>query len=210
MKAVQTVLIGVDFDNTIVCYDELFRQVALERRLIPPTIPASKNAVREYLRRSDQEDQWTELQGYVYGARMQEARPFSGVLAFFARCRKSRLSVRIISHRSLHPYRGECYDLHQAAREWLAANGFFDVAGIGLEASDVWLELTKQDKLARIASTGCSHFIDDLPEFLAEPGFPAGVQKILFDPNGVHPVQPAARCVGSWAAIERLLLAGEP
>jgi hypothetical protein len=210
VKAVQTVLIGVDFDNTIVCYDELFRQVALEWRLIPPTIPASKNAVREYLRRSDQEDQWTELQGYVYGARMQEARPFSGVLAFFARCRKSRLSVRIISHRSPHPYRGECYDLHQAAREWLAANGFFDVAGIGLEASDVWLELTKQDKLARIASTGCSHFIDDLPEFLAEPGFPAGVQKILFDPNGVHPVQPAARCVGSWAAIERLLLAGEP
>ena len=31
-------LIGVDFDNTIVCYDKLFHQLALERSLIPPLI----------------------------------------------------------------------------------------------------------------------------------------------------------------------------
>ena len=35
-------VLGVDFDNTIVRYDELFHSVAVERGLIPATLPARK------------------------------------------------------------------------------------------------------------------------------------------------------------------------
>jgi len=44
------VRIGIDFDNTIVSYDTLFHRVALERGLIPISVPANKISVREYLR----------------------------------------------------------------------------------------------------------------------------------------------------------------
>ena len=43
-------LVGLDFDNTIVCYDRLFHRLARERGLIPEHVPATKGAVRDHLR----------------------------------------------------------------------------------------------------------------------------------------------------------------
>lgn len=62
--------LGIDFDNTIVCYDELFHRVALEQGLIPADLPVNKSEVRNHLRRVGKEPLWTEMQGSVYGARM--------------------------------------------------------------------------------------------------------------------------------------------
>ena len=201
-------LIGVDFDNTIVCYDGLFRKLAVDKGLVPGDIPKAKNAVRDYLRQIGKEDSWTELQGYTYGPGMREARLFPGVLEFFDQCRKIGQEVFIISHRTRYPYLGERHDLHQAARDFLAMHGFNDPARIGLAADRIHFEESKQDKVARINGVGCTHFIDDLPEFLSEPGFPPGIEKILFDPNGQHADCPQWRRVASWPAIESLLLGG--
>jgi len=198
-------LVGVDFDNTIVCYDDLFHRVAIEQGLIPPEVPATKGHVRDYLRQCDREDAWTELQGYVYGARLCEARAFPGALEFFARCKQQGITVCIISHKTRHPFQGPVYDLHQAAYEWLENQGFYDPSGIGLLRHQVFLELTKQEKLDRIARLRCSYFIDDLPEFLAEPGFPARVERILFDPNADHLTGNGFLRAASWAEIEKLI-----
>ncbi|NBT14701.1 MAG: haloacid dehalogenase-like hydrolase, partial [Planctomycetia bacterium] len=119
-------MIGVDFDNTIVCYDEVFQRVALEQGLVPPHAATSKTAIRDHLRSMGQEDGWTELQGTVYGPRMIDAAPFPGVLEFFAACRTAGQAVAIVSHRTRFPYLGERHDLHAAARDWLARHGFHD------------------------------------------------------------------------------------
>jgi hypothetical protein len=74
-----------------------------------------------------------------------------------------------------------------------------------LAAENVWLELTKQEKIQRIAKLGCDGFIDDLPEFLSEPAFPK-IQRLLFDPSGAtrtqlppgSPITPFS----SWAEIQ--------
>ena len=42
--------LGLDFDNTIVCYDGLFHRVAREEGLIPAALPATKSDVRNHLR----------------------------------------------------------------------------------------------------------------------------------------------------------------
>ena len=82
-----SLLIGVDFDNTIVCYDTLFHKIALEQNLIPADLPQTKTHVRDFLRQEGKEDLWTEMQGYVYGKRMiEDAPPFEGVKAFFKAC----------------------------------------------------------------------------------------------------------------------------
>jgi hypothetical protein len=202
-------LVGVDFDNTIVCYDQLFHCVAVERGLIMPEVPASKGRVRDHLRQCGQEDVWTALQGYVYGARMQEAHPFPGVREFFMRCKERGLPVCIISHKTRYPFQGPAYDLHQAAHAWLESQGFYDPSRIGLAPQQVYFELTKHAKLARIAQIGCSHFIDDLPEFLAEPAFPATVVRILFDPNADHTADDLFSHARSWADIAATLAAAK-
>lgn len=198
-------LVGVDFDNTIVCYDRLFYAVALEEKLIPANLPVSKSAVRDYLRAAGREDDWTELQGVVYGRRIGGAEAFPGVLEFFARCRQQGVPVCIVSHKTRSPYRGEACDLHEAARGWLRAQGCHDPAGAGLPEERVFFELTKAEKLARIGALGCTHFVDDLPEFLAEPAFPAGVERILFDPNGQHREETRFCRVESWAEIGAMI-----
>ncbi len=175
-------ILGIDFDNTITCYDRLFHRLANERGLVPDALPARKEAVRDYLRSQGLEDAWTELQGLAYGLRIDEAEPFPGVERFFSLCRDGGVAVAVISHKTRWPVRGPRVDLQQAARGWLAARGFHDPAGIGLPPSRVYFEEAKEAKLRRIADCGCTHFLDDLPEFLDLPDFPPGVERLLFDP----------------------------
>ncbi len=78
---------------------------------------------------------------------------------------------------------------------------FFEEAS-GLASNDVYFETTKQAKLARIAAAGCTLFIDDLPELLDEPAFPAGVERILFDPNNQHGGHRRFSRMKSWFEAE--------
>ncbi|HEX6713425.1 MAG TPA: hypothetical protein VF066_08565, partial [Thermoleophilaceae bacterium] len=117
-------VLGVDFDNTIVSYDEVFHDIAVEDGLIPAGIARTKESVRNHLRRAGREDDWTRLQGEVYGARMDRARPFHGVLEALRDCARDGIELAIVSHKTRHPYLGPRYDLHAAAREWLEQRGF--------------------------------------------------------------------------------------
>jgi thiamine kinase-like enzyme len=199
-------IIGVDFDNTIVCYDGIFHRVALERGLIPADLPQDKTTVRNHLRQIGREPDWTEMQGYVYGPRLIDAQAYPGVLDFFRAAVKQGVEVRIVSHKTKHPFLGEQHDLHAAAWGWLEANGFFDPARIGMLRDQVFLELTKESKHKRIGTLGCTHFIDDLPEFLLDPGFPAGVERIHFNPCGTAKPENGLRSTQSWVQITGELL----
>lgn len=175
--------IGLDFDNTIVSYDRLFHRVALDLGLIHEAVPAQKNAVRDHLRSIGKESAWTEMQGIVYGGRMKEADPFPSALKTIESWKRNGHRIVIISHKTRHPFLGERYDLHAAARCWLEVNGFYDSNRIGLNPDDIFFELTKEAKLARVAQLRCSCFVDDLPEILGHPDFPPEVTGILFDPG---------------------------
>lgn len=199
-------LVGVDFDNTIVCYDALFHEAAVARGLVPAHFSPSKGALRDYLRVSGHTGAWLELQGYVYGSAIQQASPFPGVLQFFQVCRQRGVPLCIISHKSQFPEAGPAYDLRAAAYRWLEAHGFFDPEGIGLSSKHVYFESTPIEKVERVSLAGCCCMIDDLPEFLLEPGIPASVHRILFDPNYIHIHQPLPKG-DSWDEIQEMVFA---
>jgi len=200
-------VIGIDFDNTIVSYDELFHRLAVERGLIPAAFPSYKTAVRDFLRQSGREAAWTELQGHVYGARMVEAPAFPGVLEFFTRAHRADLPLYIISHKTKHPVIGPPHDLHQAARDWLEAHGFFDARRAGFSPNRVFFGVTRQEKVGKISELGCTHFIDDLEETFREETFPANVEKILFSPQATAAVPPGAKVMRRWREIEDYVFA---
>ncbi len=190
--------IGIDFDNTIACYDGVFHAAALDRGLIPAGLPNSKNAVRDHLNGSGRKDAFTELQGYVYGARMDLASLYPGLPDFLVRSRAQGCRIFIVSHKTRHPLLGPRHDMHDAARRFLAENR---VIGPSLVwEQDVYFELTKEEKIARAAVLGCDLFIDDLPEILAMPGLPSATRRILFDPAGSHAAS-GFECFRSWAEI---------
>ena len=194
-------ILGIDFDNTLVSYDAIFHRVALERGLIPSGLPMTKTAVRDHLRATGREPLWTEMQGYVYGPRLADAEPFPGVKAFFAACRAQGVPVFIISHKTRHPCLGDEHDLHAAARNWLDKHGFHDAEDAALPASHVFLEVTKLDKINRIAECGCTHFIDDLPELLTAPQFPSNVERFLFDPQCHYESLAEIKNVSNWSEL---------
>ncbi|HOX28883.1 MAG TPA: hypothetical protein PLQ76_07010 [bacterium] len=201
-------VIGIDFDNTIVCYDDVFYSAAVERGLIPPEAGRGKSDVRNYLRAVGKEDAWTELQGVIYGPEMKRARPFPGVKDFMARCAVRNIEFFIISHRTRHPYIGPRHDLHSAARDWLRENGFSGRSPDLLDDEHIFFELKAEEKIARIASAGCTHFIDDLPEFLDRDDFPDGVEKILFDPSNLYERTTNLKSIGSWAEMAETIFGG--
>ncbi|HSX26396.1 MAG TPA: hypothetical protein VLE89_05250 [Chlamydiales bacterium] len=191
--------VGIDFDNTIACYDDVFYKAALEKNLIPPTLSPAKTEIRDYFRKNNREPEWTELQGYVYGTRMDLASPFPSVDLFFSHCRKNQIQLSIISHKTKHPYLGPRYDLHEAARTWILKQSFF------YPELQIFFELTLEEKLNRIAKMQCDLFIDDLPEVLSEPAFPKNVQKILFDPHKLYPHNGPYTHTTHWNDIFNLL-----
>jgi len=194
-------IIGVDFDNTIVNYNSLFYKIALEKDLIPSDLKPTKGHVRDFLRNAGKENIWTEMQGYAYGSRILEAEPFHGIKEFFRYCLQQRIKAYIISHKTRNPYLGPKIDLHKYAYLWLEKQGFFN--DIGLTKDDVFFELTKDDKIKRIIEMQCTHFIDDLPEFLSEKRFPSNVIPILFNPN--NQAGDSFKHATSWTQVKNML-----
>jgi hypothetical protein len=201
-------IIGIDFDNTIVSYDALFHKVALEEALISSETAATKSAVKQYICNSGKEQEWTRLQGMVYGPRLAEAVPFPGVQSVLRCFRDLGIRLRIISHKTRAPFIGEPYDLHQAARDWLTKHDFFAPDGVGIAPGEAFFEITKEAKILRISETGCTYFIDDLPEILLHPAFPREVKRLLFDPSETLPTMLGVQSMRSWQAIADLLIEG--
>ena len=198
--------IGVDLDNTIVCYDGLFHRVALAQAWIPQALATDKQSVRDHLREAGRNDEWTMLQGMVYGDEMIHAKPFPGAKAFFAEAIHQGCHLAIISHRTRTPYLGPATDLHQAARDWLASNAFTDVGPAGLPDSEIYLEESLEAKLGRIRQLQCDIFVDDLPELLRHDDFPGDVRGVCFDPQGK--CEEDLERVGSWSTLAERLLFG--
>lgn len=199
------VRIGIDLDNTIVCYDRVFHQLAVQRGWIPVDTPATKLAVRSYLRDHGREEAWTELQGEAYGPGMEGASAFADCIDLLQTWLSEGIDLVIVSHRTRVPHLGPPHDLHSAARRWLERSGLVGAAGDAFRPERVHLETTRAAKCTRIAELGCSHFIDDLPELFAESGFPRDTTGILFDPDAAHPHAMAEVRVRSWIEIDRHL-----
>ena len=200
MATASHIHIGVDFDNTIVAYDTLFHKIAFEQGLIQAGFPVSKSAVRDYLRSRGKDPAFTAMQGLVYGSRILEAEPFPGVIDFFSACAQSHIPISIISHKTREPIAGEPCDLHASAVRWLEQ---WEILNL-IPEERVYFELTRPAKLERIRITGCTHFIDDLPELLMEAQFPRSTQRILFDPENNARHAAGIVVINSWKNMHKV------
>ena len=110
-------LLGLDFDNTLVRYDNLFHSLAVEKSLIDKSMAADKIRIRNYLREQGRDDDFTLLQGEVYGLRILDANPAEGMLNTLVNLKSMGIPMVLVSHKTRFPYKGPQYNLHQAAMD---------------------------------------------------------------------------------------------
>lgn len=197
-------MIGLDLDNTIACYDGAIARLAAERLSLPADVAKTKIAVRDHLRKTGREDEWTEFQGYIYGPGMDAAMPFPGAIGAITDFIAAGHDVAIISHRTRHPYRGPKFDLHEAARAWIAKH-LIGADGSPLLAGRVSLFDHRSAKISHIHEVGCHYFVDDLIEVLIDAAFPNKTGRIWFSPDQGTVPDGIIRAE-SWADVRRLCL----
>lgn len=203
--------VGLDFDNTIVCYDSLFYSLAVQEGLVPASTAPHKAAVSAYLRaQPDGERTWQWLQRQVYGPAMGAATLYPGVVECLKTCHTLGIPLWIVSHKTRTGGPGfEHVRLREHAWAWMYAQDFFSPQGLGLDPAHVFFEESRSAKLERITRLSLTHFVDDLEEVLCDPLFPSQVQPLLFAPafSGENP--PAGLSVlPHWDVLtERLRLA---
>lgn len=202
-------LVGLDFDNTIVLYDAVFREEGEAMGLLPAGFSGGKDAVRAHLRsRAGGAADWTRLQARVYGPGLARARPAPGLFDFLDACRSADRPVAIVSHKTEFAAADPGgTNLRDAARAWIAAHGLTDRKNGGIAPDRIHFEATRADKIARIVSLGCGCFIDDLEEVFVEPDFPANVDRILIKhgDTGMAAEEGPFRTVHSWVEAVGLL-----
>ena len=196
--------IGLDFDNTLAGYDELFRAAAAAAGLAEAAAAPTKKAVRDLARASAEGDvAWQRLQALVYGRLMPQAALIDGVAPFLAECRRRGWRLFVVSHKTeTAPYDPDRVNLRDAARGWMTARGFFDPAGFGLDPADVTFCATRAEKIARIRDLDVRAFVDDLEEVFTEPDFPQGPERYLYHPARPLPDGPF-RAFADWNALAR-------
>ena len=194
-------LLGLDFDNTLVRYDKLFHQIAVEKGLIEHSLPADKIAIRDYLRNKGQDEQFTMLQGEVYGLRILEAEPAEGMLEALKNIKKLNIEMVLISHKTKKPYKGPAYDLRKGALKWLEKYNFFSDSFLSWTLDNINFEETKIQKIGKIQKCQCTHYIDDLEDILAM--IPSNINRIHYSPNKKSNKDSAFERFSSWHEIQR-------
>ncbi|MBR4664689.1 MAG: HAD family hydrolase, partial [Lentisphaeria bacterium] len=151
-------MIGFDFDNTLVCYGELFYSAALSEGYISADFSRSKNAIRDFMNGSGMRDEWTALQGKVYGTMMDQAQLFPGAAECLQDLKSRDIPCCIISHKTRFAKKGPPFDLHEAAREFLRKSS------LPIPPEMIFFCPEREEKIRLIRSLKCDYFVDDLPE----------------------------------------------
>ena len=205
-----TLRIGIDFDNTIACYDAAFQECAKTLNYIPAGQVSSKQEIKKaILVQPDGETKWQRVQGLVYGKFISYATLFPGVAEFLWRCRVAGAEVFIVSHKTDYGhFDDEKINLREAAREWMLKHEFFSESKFSISSRNLFFEYTREEKVKKISTLKLDFFIDDLTEVLTESSFPLQTKKILFASdisNGVNQLSDMEVCQ-SWQQISLAVL----
>ncbi len=184
-------IIGLDLDNTIVNYDNVFHMLAIEQGLVDIHIPMTKAIIRDTIRKRHGDIAWQKLQWKAYGERMQDAVLYPFIFQALTWFSKQNIPVYVISHKTEYANidTEKTTNLRECALNFLEKQNFFSF----VPREHIIFCTSRLEKCNAISDSKCTDFIDDLPEMLGDVAFPSHVHKILFCPKGLE-FPPIAHC----------------
>lgn len=195
--------LGIDFDNTIIAYDHVFKMVAMQQDILVDHIAPNKTALRDHIRTlPNGEITWQQIQAQVYGPQINQARMFEGFDFFIKKCRAKNICPFVVSHKTKFAAQDPTVNLRTHALAWMESHHFFDT--LGFSRDHIIFESTREKKIKRLIDLNCTHIIDDLIEVLTDTHMPQSMQKIWFSQTRTsHPN--IIQCP-TWADITTCLL----
>lgn len=197
--------VGLDFDNTIVNYDGVFHWAAFDQGLLKGQCETTKNAIKSSLINDQREDDWTWLQGYVYGTCMHKADLYPAALDVIKWIVDSEnMNVRIISQKTMYPFAGPKHNLREAAREFISQK--LQIGGNQLIPDDrIEFFDTIDEKVEAIGHHKCDIYIDDLPKIVTHEKFPSSALGVLFAPDAKVENNVGYKSVSTWLEFKEIL-----
>ena len=174
-------MIGVDLDNTILNYDDVYR-TALKMRGIRRVEGISPRKILKdhFARKPSGNLDWTLLQGEIYSSYLAEAKPFEGCIETLCGWLEQGHQIRIISHKTRYPAVGPAHDFHSAADQWLRKHLLDRISPKLHENLHILFLDTIEEKANAIKEERCAIFVDDLASVLEHEHFPAETIGIHF------------------------------
>ena len=149
-------LVGIDLDNTIIDYSPIYKKILIDRK-----IHLKKNKdPKKLLKESIKNNEWTELQGIIYGQKISYAKLFVNFENFLKFSKIHNIEIVIVSHKTKYPYVGKKINLHEAAKKFLKKK-LTNYKYI----KKIFFENSIKKKIDRIKKLDCDFFIDDLKKF---------------------------------------------
>ena len=200
--------IGIDFDNTIVDYGNIFTEMAIFLGFIDYSVKLSKDEVKKIIKESDDgERKWGILQSEVYGKGIRKALMMEGFSDFVNRCRACAISLYIVSHKSIsNPYDPMSRNLQIPALDWMKRQNFFKKGALGFNQKQVIFAETVDKKVEWIKKLNCSYFIDDLLKVLLHPRFPERTLKVQFLNESPEKNVSIVDYAGNWRSITNYVI----
>ena len=150
--------IGIDLDNTILKYDEVFHLLALEQSWVDQDCLSDKDAIKKGLsKKADYfgqgENRWRQLQAWAYGSHIEKALVFDGFFDFVRQAQQCGDKLFIVSHKTEFSNYDPSMSLRDAAINTLDHRGFFkpiEEGGLGFEQQDVYFASSLDKKIQSI------------------------------------------------------------
>ena len=158
-------IFGIDFDNTIVNYDSVFKKIAKKEKTLKNKKFNTKDSIKNFLIKENKVNEWKKLQGQVYSEHIYAAIPNIEILKLLKYLDSNNIKFYIVSHKTLYPYVGKKINLHRLSKKWLKEN-IFNKKNNFKKKDHAYFEKTKKEKIKRIKKMKITHFVDDLDVIL--------------------------------------------
>ena len=112
-------IFGFDFDNTIVNYDTIFKNIYLKKNNFIYKNLDSKTKIKNFLLKKKKLRDWKILQSKVYSSHIFDAKVNHEIFKLMKYLDNKRIKFYIVSHKTLHPYIGDKINLHKISKSWL-------------------------------------------------------------------------------------------
>ena len=134
-------LIGLDFDNTIACYNDVFSSEAKLQGLVSDDWQGDKNELKLFLiSQEGGKTLWQKMLGQVYGPSMQKDTLFPGLARFLFRCKLNGHKIFIVSHNTKYGHFDKTKTLlRDASLKWMDNQGLFEDDIFGINKENVFL-----------------------------------------------------------------------
>ena len=180
--------IGLDFDNTIINYENLFFELLKSEHFISADTPLmSKTEVKKYLIGQDKNDlRWQALQAKAYGENINQATCFEGVFPFIKWAKQQGHQISIVSHKTETSNYDHSVKLRYWATKWMEENKLIGVGPQQIDPSEIHFVNSVDEKISSITAMKFDLFVDDLPKIIEHHLFPKETLGILFAPSSFN------------------------